>query len=199
MYIIRNPIFYIMNDYIEIAQLNDFVFCPYSIYLHNIFSNSDESIYKATPQLKGTHSHRNIDNKLTHHNNDLIYSLSVCSNKYQLYGKIDTYRISTCTLVKRKYRLSQIYQGQIYQLWAQYLCMIEMGYEVQRIGFYEISTNKCKFIPLPSEADLKHFSEFLIRFKSYNPIDTPIIVNPNKCTHCIYCNLCDKTIAENVY
>ncbi len=95
-----------MKDFILITQLNDFVFCPYSIYLHNIFSDTDDSTYKATPQLNGTHSHRKVDNKLTHHNNDLIYSMSVCSNKYRICGKIDTYRISTRTLVERKYQLS---------------------------------------------------------------------------------------------
>ena len=188
-----------MNDYIPIAQLNDFFFCPYSIYLHNIYSDCDDMTYKASPQLNGRMSHSKIDNKLTHHNDDLIYSLNVSSDYYRIYGKIDTYRISTCTLIERKYRLTQIYQGQIYQLWAQYLCMIEMGYEIKRIGFYEISTNKCSFLPLPTANDINEFSHFLNMFRNYNPSNTQISINMNKCQHCIYCNLCDKTTAENVY
>ena len=110
-----------MNNYIPIAQLNDFIFCPYSIYLHNIYKDCDDLVYKATPQLNGSMFHSSIDKKLTYHNNDLIYSLSVCSVQYRIYGRIDADRLSTNTLVERKYRLSQIYQGQIYQLWAQYL------------------------------------------------------------------------------
>lgn len=30
------------EDYISISTLNDFIFCPYSIYLHNVYIESDE-------------------------------------------------------------------------------------------------------------------------------------------------------------
>ena len=26
-----------MNDYIPLSTLNDFIFCPYSIYLHSVY------------------------------------------------------------------------------------------------------------------------------------------------------------------
>lgn len=42
-----------MNDYIPLSTLNDFIFCPYSIYLHSVYMESDEDLYKATPQIKG--------------------------------------------------------------------------------------------------------------------------------------------------
>ena len=38
------------EDYISISTLNDFIFCPYSIYLHNVYMESDEGLYHATPQ-----------------------------------------------------------------------------------------------------------------------------------------------------
>lgn len=38
-----------MDDYISISQLNDFIFCPYSIYLHNVYMETDEGLYHATP------------------------------------------------------------------------------------------------------------------------------------------------------
>ena len=38
-----------MEDYISISQLNDFIFCPYSIYLHNVYMETDEGLYHATP------------------------------------------------------------------------------------------------------------------------------------------------------
>ena len=31
-----------MDDYIAISTLNDFIFCPYSIYLHNVYMDADE-------------------------------------------------------------------------------------------------------------------------------------------------------------
>lgn len=42
-----------MDDYISISLLNDFIFCPYSIYLHNVYMESDESQYHAAPQTMG--------------------------------------------------------------------------------------------------------------------------------------------------
>ena len=42
-----------MDDYISISTLNDFIFCPYSIYLHNVYMESDEGLYHATPQTRG--------------------------------------------------------------------------------------------------------------------------------------------------
>ena len=52
-----------MDDYIQISTLNDFIFCPYSIYLHNIYMDADESLYHATPQTKGRIAHEKVDNK----------------------------------------------------------------------------------------------------------------------------------------
>lgn len=52
-----------MEDYIPISTLNDFVFCPYSIYLHNIYMSADDGLYHAVPQLKGRSAHNSLDDK----------------------------------------------------------------------------------------------------------------------------------------
>lgn len=52
-----------MDDYISISTLNDFVFCPYSIYLHNVYMETDERLYHATPQTRGRIAHETIDYK----------------------------------------------------------------------------------------------------------------------------------------
>lgn len=36
-----------MDNYISISTLNDFIFCPYSIYLHNVYMEADEGLYHA--------------------------------------------------------------------------------------------------------------------------------------------------------
>ena len=41
-----------MDDYIAISTLNDFIFCPYSIYLHNVYMEADEGVYHAVPQIE---------------------------------------------------------------------------------------------------------------------------------------------------
>jgi CRISPR-associated protein Cas4 len=113
-------------------------------------------------------------------------------------GKIDLYRKGQKLLIERKYQLKKIFKGQIYQLWAQYFCMKEMDYEVEHLSFYEISTNKMVPIELPGYNGYIELKSFIKEFRQFNPNDR-ISVNYNKCIHCIYCNICDKTNLNNVY
>lgn len=189
---------HIMEDYISISTLNDFIFCPYSIYLHNVYMETDEGLYHATPQTRGRIAHETIDNKKASNRVDDLQSLPVISEEYGLMGKIDIYKGKEHKLIERKYQLKRIYQGQIYQLWAQYLCMVEMGYDVESIAFYEISTNKMIPVTLPNQQQITEFRAFLDSFRNFDP-SLPIRVNINKCQHCIYCSICDKMEGENVY
>jgi CRISPR-associated protein Cas4 len=113
-------------------------------------------------------------------------------------GKIDIYKAQEKLLIERKYKLETIYRGQIYQLWAEYFCMTEMGYEVEKLAFYAISTNKMFPVEIPTEEDKKELADFISKFQDFN-LEAPIPLNENKCKHCIYSNLCDKTELENVY
>ena len=106
------------EDYISISTLNDFIFCPYSIYLHNVYMESDEGLYHATPQTRGKIAHKTIDTKKASNRTGDLQSLPILSEKYKLIGKIDLYRSKDKKLIERKYQLKNIYQGQIYQLWA---------------------------------------------------------------------------------
>lgn len=187
-----------MDDYISISTLNDFIFCPYSIYLHNVYMESDEGLYQATPQTRGKIAHETIDQKKASNRASDLQSLPIISEKYRLIGKIDIYKGKEQKLIERKYNLKQIFQGQIYQLWAQYFCLVEMGYAVQTLAFYEISTNKMIPVDIPNDEGLRGFEQFLQKYRSYDPTEA-LIPNKNKCRHCIYCNICDKTEDENVY
>ncbi|MBQ6069213.1 MAG: type V CRISPR-associated protein Cas4 [Bacteroidales bacterium] len=187
-----------MEDNISISTLNDFIFCPYSIYLHNVYMETDEGLYHAAPQTKGKLAHEPVDSKTSSNRKEEILALPVMSEQLGVMGKIDVYRKKEKQLIERKYQLKQIYQGQIYQLWAQYFCMVEMGYEVDKIAFYEISTNKTIPISLPTAENKHELMCFIQSFKEYDP-SAPFVANPNKCRHCIYCNLCDKTEDNNVY
>ncbi len=186
------------EDYIPISTLNDFIFCPYSIYLHNVYENTDESLFHAVPQTQGRIAHEAVDEKKSSTRKDILQALPIYSEKYGLMGKIDVYKIKEKYLIERKFQLRQIYQGQIYQLWAQMLCLQEMGYEVEHIAFYEISSKRTIPMNLPTSEDIRSLENFLSSFRNYDPIQ-PFQPNPNKCRHCVYCNLCDKTSEENVY
>lgn len=84
---------------------------------------SDETIYHATPQTIGRVAHATVDNKTASNRADDILSLPVYSEEYGLMGKIDVYKRKEKKLIERKYQLKQIFQGQIYQLWAQMFCL----------------------------------------------------------------------------
>jgi len=160
---------------------------------------TDEMMYHATPQTRGRCAHDTVEKKTASNRADDILSLPVYSDEYGLMGKIDVYKRKDCKLIERKYQLKHIYQGQIYQLWAQMLCLREMGYDVKELAFYEISTNKMIPVKMPDSDSLLQFRRFIEKFRTYDPSETSFTVNPNKCHHCIYCNLCDKTIEDNVY
>ena len=60
------------EDYISISTLNDFIFCPYSIYLHIVYMESDEGLYHATPQTQGRIAHETVDEKKGSTSKDVI-------------------------------------------------------------------------------------------------------------------------------
>ncbi len=188
-----------MTDYIPLSILNDFIFCPYSIYLHSVYMETDEEIYKATPQTKGIIAHQGVDAKSGSTRKSDIFSFPVFCEELGISGKIDVYKQDKRLLIERKNNLKQIFRGQIYQLWGQYFCLREMGYEVERLAFYEISTNKMIDVGMPGEAGKQELTRFIEKFKQYDPGATAFKINPNKCVHCIYCSLCDKTDTDNVY
>ena len=81
-----------MNDYIPLSLLNDFIFCPYSIYLHNVYMEADEDLYKASPQIKGTIAHQGVDTKKGSTRKTDIMSLPFFCDELGIFGKIDAYK-----------------------------------------------------------------------------------------------------------
>lgn len=158
----------------------------------------DEDLFHATPQTKGKLAHLCIDNKSYSTKSSDLTALPIYSEELGIMGKIDLYKQDRKLLIERKFQLKRIFRGQIYQLWAQYFCMIEMEYDISQIAFYEISTNKMTYVDIPTYENKQELINFIKQFKEYNPAN-PIVTNPNKCSHCIYSNLCDKTDIDNVY
>lgn len=187
-----------MDDYLPISLLNDFTFCPYSIYLHQVYMETDEGLYKALPQTRGTLAHEAVDRRTYSSRKDVLASLTVCSHTLRLTGQIDLYRQDSRTLVERKYHIRELYRGQVYQLWAQYFCMTEMGYGVDHLAFHATASNRTIPVALPQEAERKELEALIEKIRTFDP-GKATAAGRNKCLHCIYCNLCDKTTEENVY
>jgi len=128
----------------------------------------------------------------------VLSGIYVLSNRFGLYGKIDKFYVDEGKLVESKYEIKTLYRGYYYQLWAQYFALIEMGYQVNKIQFYSIKTNKVHAVELPNEANALELQNHVKKIAWFD-FEQKIIVNPEKCKHCIYASLCDKTQLEHVY
>ncbi len=184
-----------MDSLITLSQLNDFIFCPISIYFHNLYADLNNMLYHEKSQIAGTQAHKAIDKQTYSKNRDVLTGISVYSEELGIVGKIDIFYLQDGILVERKKKIKVIYDGYIFQLYGEYYCMKEMGYDVQELRFYSMDDNKIYPVALPSEnKDMdKKFKETIQDMRSF---DFYIYeqLNPDKCKRCIYHELCDRSL-----
>ena len=89
-----------MEELIPFTMLNDFIFCPASIYFHKMYDGVENLLFTGEKQIAGKALHKKIDDN-TWTQSDVICSQSFESRKYGLYGKIDKYYPKKKTLVMR--------------------------------------------------------------------------------------------------
>lgn len=183
----------VMDDYIIISNLNDFIFCPASIYFHNLYGSMDTMMYQNSLQINGSSAHEAVDTGRYSRKKTYITALEVYSEKYNLVGKIDIYDKDTKTLTERKRQIKTIYDGYIFQIYAQYFAMCEMGYEVQKLRFYSMEDNKIYPIELPEKNQemLCKFEKVIEDIKRFD-MDRFVQDNVEKCRRCIYEPACDR-------
>lgn len=182
-----------MDEAIIISNLNDFVFCPASIYFHKLYGSMDNILFQTDYQLNGTKTHEAVDNQNYSSKKSIITGMSVYCEKYNLIGKIDIYDAEKKLLVERKKHINEIYDGYIFQIYAQYFAMTEMGYKVEHLEFYSADDNKKYRIDLPSNNPnmLGKFENVIAQMKTIN-LETYKQDNPKKCENCIYEPACDR-------
>lgn len=183
-----------MEESIQISKINDFIFCPHSIYLHGIYESFHESVYHDAPQKQGKLVHDSIEKSHYSSSSRYLQGLSLFCNKYKLVGKIDIYDTLKKMLIERKFKLHTVFPGHRYQLYAQAFAMQEMGYEVEALAIHSLSDNKRYSIPLPDEIETKLFEQTIEAMRSYNPLNSIHEINPKKCVRCIYHQLCHKAL-----
>jgi CRISPR-associated protein Cas4 len=61
-----------MENYIKLSTLNDFIFCPKSIYYHNLYDNYNKNLYQEEAQKSGTIAHESIDNQTYSTRKDIL-------------------------------------------------------------------------------------------------------------------------------
>jgi len=179
-----------MEPYIQISKINDFIFCPKSIYFHGIYESFSEKTYHQSPQVNGKIKHESVDYQKYSTAKKYLQGLEVYSEKYNLAGKIDIYDGEAKTLTERKNKITKIYDGYRYQLYAQYFCMVEMGYEVEKLFFYSMTDNKKYEIALPEGEELEKFEKTLDDIRNFDMLNNNFSPNLAKCEKCIYYELC---------
>lgn len=186
-----------MDDAILITELNDFIFCPVSIYFHKMYKDMDRMIYQNTDQINGTAAHKNVDEGTYSTRSNILTGLDVYCEKYNLIGKIDIYDAEKRVIRERKKRIKTIYDGYVFQIYAQYFALVEMGYKVDKLELYSLDDHKVYDIALPTvDKDmLFKFEKVIEDIKKFSMEDF-IQTNKEKCQHCIYEPACDRTLIK---
>jgi len=76
-----------MESYITLSFLNDFIFCPRSIYFHQLYGSFAETVCKQSPQYKGTAAHETIDERTYSTSAHILQGMEVYSEQYNICGK----------------------------------------------------------------------------------------------------------------
>lgn len=169
-----------MDSAIPISTINDFLFCPRSLYLHSIYNSFDTTIYHDNAQTIGKISHENIENETYTTSKHIFQALSVYSAYFGVKGKIDIYDSKKGYLIERKYMVKSIYKGFRYQLYAQMYCLEELGFKVRKLFIQSLSDNKRYEIAIPTQEERKEFENIILQIKSFNAT----ALNNHTCSHC---------------
>ncbi|MFZ1719897.1 MAG: type V CRISPR-associated protein Cas4 [Candidatus Moraniibacteriota bacterium] len=179
-----------MEALIQISKINDFLFCPRSLYFHSIYESFSDTTYHASPQTRGRLNHAPIDTGTYASEMKFLQGLEVYSERYGLVGKIDLYDKEKKMLIERKSKISFLHKGYFFQLYAQYFALEEMGFTVDTLVLRSLTDNKRYDVPLPSGDTLADFEQIIADMQSFDIIHAPIETNLKKCDHCIYRALC---------
>lgn len=87
---------------ISISNLNDFIFCPASIYFHGLDAETEKMTYQSSDQLNGTAAHKTVDSATYTTASSILQGITVYSERYDLVGKIDLFDTASGTLRERK-------------------------------------------------------------------------------------------------
>lgn len=171
-----------------------------SIYYHQLYGSLSERLYYDDAQLDGKEIHKTVDTQTYSTHKNILQSIDIYSDEYKLCGKIDIFDTETGLLTERKKHIEKIYDGYIFQLYAQCVCLREMGYKVNQLKIYSYDDNKNYKIELP-ENNQKMFTKFanLIQEMQTFDVDSYIPHSSEKCANCIYNDFCDRPLVPKKY
>jgi CRISPR-associated exonuclease Cas4 len=146
---------------IPITKLVDYLYSPQTVYTRLSYDDLDYSVYYSYFQTEGKMHHKSIDKQDYSTSKHILQGVSIGSEEFGIHGKIDLYNTKSKQLIERKRSVSHIQLSALTQLYAQYYCLIEMGFKVESIKVYSILDKKSYKIPLPTSADHKNLLELI--------------------------------------
>ncbi|MBE6938783.1 MAG: type V CRISPR-associated protein Cas4 [Ruminococcaceae bacterium] len=111
-------------------------------------------------QLNGTAAHKTVDSAAYSTSSHILQGIYVYSEQYDLHGKIDIFNTVSGNLCERKKRVQRIYDGYIFQLYAQFFCLQDMGYTVKKLSVYEIDNSERILYNIVTEINNRFAKEF---------------------------------------
>ena len=171
------------------------IFCPVSIYFHNLYGDQATDTYQCKDQILGTAIHESVDNATYSSSTKILQGISCYCEKYNLVGKIDLFDIESGVLTERKRTIKTVFDGYIFQLYAQYFSLIEMGYKVRKIRLYSYCDNKVfpQKLPEDNTVMLNKFEKTIESMRNFN-FDSFKQDNKLKCKSCLYEPACDRSL-----
>lgn len=157
-----------MESYIPISKINDFLFCPMSLYLHSVYESFDTSLYHDTPQTVGKINHAGIEEGMYSTSAHLLQGISVYSERYGVMGKIDIYDEKRGALIERKTKIKKIWPGYVMQLYAQSFCLRERGYTVKELFLHSLEDNKRYPVAFPTKEDEEAFAQLVEQVRMFD-------------------------------
>lgn len=92
---------------ITLSHLNDFIFCPASIYFHSLDSGTEKMMYHTEKQINGTAAHNASDRKEYSSRKNVLQAIDVYCERYNIIGKIDVFDCEAGELTERKRKIKQ--------------------------------------------------------------------------------------------
>ena len=188
-----------MDDLIPISYLNDFIFCPASIYFHQLYGEQEKITYQCSDQLNGTKAHEAVDMGKYSTRKTVLQGISIYSEQFGIVGKIDIFDVKSGILTERKKKIKVIYDGYVFQLYAQYFALKEMEeYTVQSLRLYSMDDNKVYPVKLPEEDEVMYekFKKLILDIHNFQ-LNLFRQTNLEKCRHCIYEPACDRSAYDD--
>ncbi len=96
---------------LSISNLNDFIFCPVSIYFHSLDYDTEKMSYQQEEQINGTAAHDAVDSGRYSNRKTILQATAVYCEKYGLLGKIDLFDVQKGILTERKKKIKTVFDG----------------------------------------------------------------------------------------